>query len=1295
MPNRSVSVELKALVSGYVTSMKQAATSTKLTADQVLALSKSETQMASAVAGATAAVKANGATLDQSTAKGRANKQALDQLATATRQHRQTLIATGASQAEVAAATEKGRTAWLSAASAMGMTEAQAKKMSGTLFAASRVLKEHRAELASLGMGLGIVGAGMVVAAGLMVKGFADFDKQMSSVSATGADAKASLAGLRAEAIEAGAATQYSATEAAAGITELIKAGVKAEDVLGGGLDGALNLAAAGQMDVASSAVAMSDALNQFKLPGSQASHIADLLASGANAASGSVSDMSMALSQSGLVAYQTGMSLEETVTSLTMFAAAGLRGSDAGTSLKTMLQRLTPQSAEAAAEFERLGISAYDSQGKFVGLTNFSGQLNAALKDMEPKARNAALQVMFGSDAVRAASVLYEAGASGAQKFADAINQQGFAQRSAAELTNNLTGDVERLGGSLDTVFIQSGSGANNVLRQMAQGAEAVVNFVGQIPEPLLAISAALLGSGGLAVAGVGGMAKLGSVVLDARDNFKAMGLSAKTAAIGVGAAGAAIAVGTIALTMWASAQAEAKAETDAFASTMVVMGGAATRTDATLQEINQRLIENGVGLGGWGGTIQANADAMGVSLADMQGYVNGNADAIARVTAAQAAYQAGINAPGMAKTITQAGNLTGALDGVRQNLTSAEQAALAKAKADEVAGVGAKTYAEAVVKGTEATKAYTKELFESANAALKNSGTQIGWEAALDDTAAAIKKNGDAARTAAGDLDLNTAGGRANQQALDQLASSSVSYAQSLMEQGASEERIEKAMERSRKAFIKQATAAGMTGEAAERLANEYGLIPSDVKTNIAITGGDKSMTKLALVQAAISDLPADKKVEVLSAFDKGGIKAADKALNDINGKHVKTYIDVQAVVYKTKNGRQYESDGGMLGQGLSGLIQQFASGGFGQPQVRPFQGSAGVNWGEEGSGPWEAFISGAPQKRERSIAIWREVGSRLLGSFSAEDVIGQFADGGVKEPTAYGKTLSFWADQLKTPLELTQARIAVRDLKDALREKETYGKGKNKKKRLVLRGLDRTEANQKLSEAKKELDLALKAQKVNADKQGTIASRLAKYEQAKKSKEAADEKKAQAAEDAAQKKKSADDEKAANNEKAASQSDSWQSQFRQGSSLADLLANMKAGAEQMADWNTMMGQLDKGGLSDQMQSYLWDQGPSGASLAKEILAGGKSAIDALNGVSGNLDKAADSAGRSFATGTPVASPVLNAVALPSYMASGSAGYSTSGSSVAGSKSVVFNVTPLDPAGAATYINQQLRYL
>jgi len=501
------------------------------------------------------------------------------------------------------------------------------------------------------------VGA-MVVAAGFgaAVAKFAEFDAQMSAAAAATGATGDELTTLRDAAVKAGADTQYSATEAATAITELSKAGLDATQILGGGLTGALNLAAAGQMAVGDAAETMATGLAQFHLDGSEASHVADLLAAGAGKAQGSVADMGMALKQSGLVAANTGLSIEETTAALTAMANAGLIGSDAGTSLKTMLQRLTPQSDQAAGMMDELGISAYDAQGKFIGLSAFAENLKQSMQDLTPQQRNAAMSIIFGSDAVRGATVLYNEGAAGIDKWTEATNQTGFAARQAATLTDNLKGDIERLGGSFDTALIQSGSGANDVLRSMTQAANSLVDGLGKIPGPVVAGAAAfgslmLLGPKVAQIASTvtgpltTGMTRfrdemklqqalanglrsdydgLGEATLRSSDKVsrssKAMG-AARAAMGGVkGAAGGlmsmlggpwgiALAGATTAVAIWAQKQADARAAADALNATIdkqtdaftgesktTVMGAFA---DALAPEDLKRVQELGVNLG------------------------------------------------------------------------------------------------------------------------------------------------------------------------------------------------------------------------------------------------------------------------------------------------------------------------------------------------------------------------------------------------------------------------------------------------------------------------------------------------------------------------------------------------------------------------------------------------------------------------------------------------------------------------------------------------------------------------
>ncbi|WP_442929166.1 phage tail tape measure protein [Modestobacter sp. VKM Ac-2985] len=352
--------------------------------------------------------------------------------------------------------------------------------------------------LTPLTAGLGAVGLGLGYAA---FRG-AEFGAAMSEVQAASGATDTDMQALRETAITLGADTKYSGEEAAQGITEMAKAGVTTTDIINGGLKGALDLAAAGQMEVADAAELGATALSVFNLEGDQMSHVADLLAAGAGKAQGSVHDMGAALNQSALVADQAGLSIEDTAGALAMFASNGLTGSDAGTSFKTMLQALNPNSVAAAEAMEAIGFSAYDAQGNFVGLDSVAGQLKEGLAGLTVEQQNATLKTIFGSDAVRAASVLYKEGSAGVQEWANNVNDAGYASEYAATLQDNLKGDIEKLGGAFDATMTTIGDGTQGALRELVQmmtflvetGAD-VVGFFAGLPGPVQIALAAFVG--------------------------------------------------------------------------------------------------------------------------------------------------------------------------------------------------------------------------------------------------------------------------------------------------------------------------------------------------------------------------------------------------------------------------------------------------------------------------------------------------------------------------------------------------------------------------------------------------------------------------------------------------------------------------------------------------------------------------------------------------------------------------------------------------------------------------------
>jgi TP901 family phage tail tape measure protein len=406
-----------------------------------------------------------------------------------------------------------------------------------------------------------IAGTGLLGLAAVAIKSAADFDKAMSAVSAATHAPKAEIDQLRAAALKAGKDTQYSATQAADGITQLSKAGVSTADILNGGLKGALSLAAAGQLDVGEAAETAASALTQFKLSGAQVPHVADLLAAAAGKAQGSVHDVGLALNQSGLVAAQFGLSIEDTTGALAEFANAGLVGSDAGTSLKTMLLAIANPSKQTKTLMDDLGISFYDATGKFIGFNGVAQVLQTRLKGLTDAQRQQALGQIFGNDAIRSASILYADGAAGVDKWRKAVNDAGYASETAQKQTDNLAGDLERLKGSLETLAIESGSGANSGLRLIAKALNSIVNVLANMPSGITATITILAGLSGAALLAAAAFVKTRKTLADVNAELVAMGPAGTRAAAGVGRVSSAVSKAAGFFAIWASAMAAADA--------------------------------------------------------------------------------------------------------------------------------------------------------------------------------------------------------------------------------------------------------------------------------------------------------------------------------------------------------------------------------------------------------------------------------------------------------------------------------------------------------------------------------------------------------------------------------------------------------------------------------------------------------------------------------------------------------------------------------------------------------------
>jgi TP901 family phage tail tape measure protein len=265
-----------------------------------------------------------------------------------------------------------------------------------------------------------------------------------------------------------------SAADAAQAMTELAKGNLTARQAMDAA-KGTLQLAAAAQISGARAASIQADALNAFGLKATAASHVADVLANAANTATGEISDFAFGLQASAAVAHQFGLSLDDNVTALALFANAGIHGQDAGTSLKSALIALASPSKQAAKALDVLGVKAFDSSGRFVGLETIAGQLAAAHSRLTQATFTSATATAFGSDAARAAGVLAASGAKGWDAMERSISRSGGAANAARARMKGVGGAIAGLKSELETIkidiFTAAAPALERFIRRLAQG--------------------------------------------------------------------------------------------------------------------------------------------------------------------------------------------------------------------------------------------------------------------------------------------------------------------------------------------------------------------------------------------------------------------------------------------------------------------------------------------------------------------------------------------------------------------------------------------------------------------------------------------------------------------------------------------------------------------------------------------------------------------------------------------------------------------------------------------------------
>lgn len=394
---------------------------------------------------------------------------------------------------------------------------------------ATRELRDLGSEVEQAGrtvaQSLGAAGVTVATGLGFAVKTAADFEAQMDRVGAIAGANGEELKALEKTALDLGASTSKSASEVAIGMENMAAMGYTANEIIAA-MPGVIAAAEASGEDMALVADVVSAALNGFGLEASKASHVADVMAAAANNSAASVNDLGYAFKYAAPIAKTTGVSLEELAAATGLLTDAGMDGSQAGTTLRAALIRLSSPTKEAKTLMDEMGISITDAEGNMRPLPDLLNDFAKATEGMGQAQKLAALSTIFGTEAASGMITLIEAGGTKVEELAKKYeNSSGAAQETAAKMKDNLKGSLEELTGAFETAQISIGSALSPAIRQIADALQGLVNWFNQLSpgtQKFIAIGLALtsalliLGSAvGFLVAGFGMLAAANWAIL------------------------------------------------------------------------------------------------------------------------------------------------------------------------------------------------------------------------------------------------------------------------------------------------------------------------------------------------------------------------------------------------------------------------------------------------------------------------------------------------------------------------------------------------------------------------------------------------------------------------------------------------------------------------------------------------------------------------------------------------------------------------------------------------------------
>lgn len=297
-----------------------------------------------------------------------------------------------------------------------------------------------------------------------------DFEAQMSRVQAIAGATKVELEKLTNQAIDLGASTSFSASEVAEGMENLASAGFTASEIMEA-MPGLLDLAASSGADLATSSEIAASAIRGFGLEASSSAHVADVFAEASAKTNAQVEDMGNAMKYIAPVANTMGLKIEEVAAAIGIMSDAGVKGEQAGTSLRGALTRLTKPTDEMTAVMNELGISFYDNEGKMKSLTEMISMLQNATKDLTDEQEQNALTVLFGTESLSGMTALINRGSKELDDMTKSFENCGGAASDMADtMLDNTKGSIEELKGSLESAGIAIQKALSPYIKDLAE---------------------------------------------------------------------------------------------------------------------------------------------------------------------------------------------------------------------------------------------------------------------------------------------------------------------------------------------------------------------------------------------------------------------------------------------------------------------------------------------------------------------------------------------------------------------------------------------------------------------------------------------------------------------------------------------------------------------------------------------------------------------------------------------------------------------------------------------------------